>query len=83
MAKQRIVISMSDDMLRAVKRQMKRQNKTMSAIVREALSAWLEQFGDFVEPSITWGGYREHDKLDTQELPSVDDEGQLLAEATV
>ncbi len=82
MAKQRIVISMNDEMLSAVKRQMKRQNKTMSAIVREALSAWLERYGDVVDPSITWGGYREHGKFDTQDLPSVDDEGQWLAEQT-
>ena len=64
MAKQRIVISMSDDMLRALKRQMKRQNKTMSAIVREALAAWLEQYGDIVDPGIAWGGFRENEESD-------------------
>lgn len=59
------------DMYRAIKRQMKRENKTASAIIREAVADWLAKRGDIVEPSVSWGGYRE----------SEDAEGQQLGEA--
>ena len=56
---ERISISMPLDMLRAVRRQMKRQNKTMSAIIRESLAMWLEQeAGEIVEYHVSRGGYR-------------------------
>lgn len=52
------------DMYRAIKRQMRRENKTASAIIREAVADWLAKRGDIVEPSVSWGGYRESEDVE-------------------
>lgn len=57
-------VKIPPDMYRAIKRQMKCENKTASAIIREAVAAWLARRGDIVEPSVSWGGYRESEDTD-------------------
>ena len=57
-----IHIKIPSDMYRALKRQMRRNNKPMSALVRDAIAEWLEQRGDIVDPSVTWGGFRDDAK---------------------
>jgi len=57
---QLIHIKMSLEMYRALKRQMRKQNKTLSAIIREAVAEWLERRGDWADPTaVQWGGFRD------------------------
>lgn len=65
---QLVSVKLPMDMYRAVKRQMKRQNKSMSAIIRDALADWLVTHGgDVVDPFVPLGGYRERDEKDNPE----------------
>jgi metal-responsive CopG/Arc/MetJ family transcriptional regulator len=66
---QLVSVKLPLDMYRAVKRQMKRQNQSMSAIIREALADWLEKRGDVVDPYVGLGGYREKSQTSDSETP--------------
>ena len=56
--KQLVHLTVPTPMHLAVKRQAHRQNKTQSAVIREAISFWLSQYGDVTDPSVQWGGVR-------------------------
>jgi len=57
--KQLVHLTVPTPMHLAVKRQAHRQNKTQSAIIREAISFWLMQYGDVTDPNVQWGGVRD------------------------
>lgn len=63
---QLISIKIPVDMYRELQRQTKRQNKPQSAIIREAISAYLEQYGVFVDPVVSWGGYRDVEETEAR-----------------
>lgn len=62
---QRMVISMTPEMISALKRQSKREQRTISTLIRLAIAQWLEQHGDVVTTDITWGGFRENEQTGT------------------
>lgn len=54
-------IKISRAMYRALNRIRRNQNKTLSAVVREALAEYIErESGEIIDPTdVSWGGYRE------------------------
>lgn len=62
---QMVHIKIPRSMYRALNRIKKAQNKTLSAVVREAVELHVyNEIGEIVSPTVEWGGYNEPDKQD-------------------
>jgi hypothetical protein len=52
----RLMLTVTDEMHAAIKRQAIRRGATQSGLVRVILGEWLEQQGEVVDWAVEWGG---------------------------
>ena len=55
---EKVVITMPKDMHDAIKRHARRRGANKSALIRIAISSWLNAEGEKVDPFMEWGGKR-------------------------
>ena len=55
---EKLLVTMNEDMLVALRRHAKQRGSSKSALVRIAVSSWLQMQGDNVDHFMEWGGKR-------------------------
>lgn len=61
------MLTVTDEMHAAIKRQAIRRGATQSGLVRVILAEWLEQQGEPVDWAVEWGGGRQQKDEDSQD----------------
>jgi predicted DNA-binding protein len=54
----RIIITLTDEMQAALKRQSRNLKIPIAVLVREAVRNYLADKGELIETEVKWGGYR-------------------------
>lgn len=63
----RLMLTVTDEMHAALKRQAVRRGATQSGLVRVILGEWLEQQGEDIDWAVEWGGRQ--DKVEAKQPP--------------
>ena len=65
----RLMLTVTDEMHAAIKRQAIRRGATQSGLVRVILGEWLEQQGEAIDWAVEWGGRHETTEPDQEQQP--------------